>query len=186
MSARNIDSGLVAEVSKVVFRPAVLAMLTFRSETSYAWSGIGSLVWDGNTYLGMGSFADIGSIAEGTDVQAAGTTLSLSGIDSNLLAECMTDIQLGAAAKVWFAAVGSDGSVIAPYLAFSGCVDKSMIDYGPETSTISLSLESRLTDLQRASMKRYTMADQHILYPDDTGLKWVEILNDISLKWGQA
>src|SRR6185437_16629012 len=97
MSTRNIDSGLVAEVSKVVFRPAVLAMLTFRSQTSYAWSGIGSLVWGGNTFLGMGSFADIGSIGEGTDVQADGTTLTLSGIDSNLLAECMTDIQLGAA-----------------------------------------------------------------------------------------
>src|SRR6185437_683407 len=184
MSSRNIDSGLVTEVSKVVFRPAVLAMLTFRSATSYAWSGIGTLTWGGNTYLGLGSFADIGSIAEGTDVQAEGTTLSLSGIDSSLLAECMTDIQLGAAAKVWFAAVGSDGSVVAPYLAFSGAVDKSMIDYGPETSTISLSLESRLTDLQRPSLKRYTSADQNILFPDDSGFDWVEILNDLSLKWG--
>lgn len=186
MSTRNIDSGLVAEVSKVVFRPAVFAMLTFRSETSYAWSGVGSIVWNSETWLGLGSFADIGSIAEGTDVEAAGTTLTLSGIDSNLLAECMTDIQLGAAAKVWFAAVGSDGSVIAPYLAFSGEIGKPSIGYGPETSTISLQLESRLTDLQRASMKRYTSADQHILYPDDTFFNWVEILNDVSLKWGQS
>lgn len=184
--ARTLDATLVAEISKIVFRPAVLAQLTFRSETSYAWSGIGPLVWDGNTYLGMGSLADIGAISEGTEVAAAGTTLSLSGIDSSLLAECMGDIQVGAPAKVWFAAVGSDGSVIAPYLAFSGEIDKSNIDYGPETSTITVALESRLTDLQRATLKRYTTADQHILYPDDTAFNWVEILNDISLKWGIA
>ena len=186
MSSRNIDSGLVAEISQVVFRPAWLAMLTFRSQVSYAWSGIGNLSYGGNTYLGLGSFADVGAIDEGAEVQAAGTTVTLSGIDSSLLAECMTDIQLGAAAKLWFAAVGSDGSVVAPYLAFSGAIDKSNIDYGPETSSISLSLESRLTDLQRASLKRYTAADQNILYPDDGGFDWVEILNDISLKWGQS
>ena len=52
-----------------------------------------------------------------------------------------------------------------------------------ETLEIALKLESRLSNLQRASMRRYTAADQSLYYPTDSGFSWVEQLNDQALRW---
>jgi hypothetical protein len=173
-----------AALSSGVIVPAILAQLTFRSGTEYIWTGIGPLVYDAQTFTGVGSLGNIGSIVEGMDVRADGTTVSLSGIDPTLYADCMTEIQLGAPAKIWLALL-SEGVVIgAPYLLFSGLVDKPTVSTGPDAINISLALENRLTNLQRPTARRYTAADQHITYPDDTAFNWVEILNDQALVWG--
>ncbi len=183
--SRNIDPALSAAFATGAIFPIVLVMLTFKSGTRYVWTGIGTLVWNAQSFIGIGSAGSVGAISEGTEVTAAGTTVGLSGIDPVLQAECLTDIQLGAPAKIWFGLMTARGVLVgSPYLVFSGLVDKPTFSIAPETLSISLALESRLVDLSRASQRRYTAADQHRNYPDDTGFNWVEILNDISLRWG--
>ena len=165
--------------------PVRLVMLTFRSETKYIWSGPGDLVWDAQTFIGVGSLGSIGVINEGTEVNADGTTVTLSGIDPVLLAECMTDIQPGAAASIWLGFVTPARVLIGtPYLQLSGCVDVPTVVPDTDTISITLSLESRLLDLGRASCRRYTSADQRIYFPTDTAFGWVEQLNDLALRWG--
>lgn len=186
MSGRNLDPALASALSNGLIMPAVLAMLTFASSTQFVWSGVGPLTWNGNTFIGGGGYVGMAPIVEGVDVEAQGTSVSLSGIPSTLLTECLTDIQLGLPAKIWFA-LFSNGSIIGtPYLHFSGTVDKPSVSIDVETSTITLALENKLTNLQRANQRRYTAADQHITFPDDTAFNWVEILNDIAIKWGQS
>ncbi len=164
--------------------PVILVMLTFKSATRYVWSGIGTLVYGANAYLGVGSLGSIGVISESTDVKADGTSLTLSGIDPTFLGESMTDIQLGAPAKIWFGLMTNGALIGAPYLLFSGTVDQPSVQMGAETISISLKLENRLVDLQRPSMRRYTSADQRLYFPTDTAFGWVEILSDQSLIWG--
>jgi hypothetical protein len=182
--SRNLDSTLLAALTAGVVHPALLVQLTFRTGTHYIWTGIGPLVSNGQTFTGVGSLGNMGAISEGTSVQADGTTLSLSGIDPVLYAECMTDIQLGAPAKIWLTVLNQGVMVGAPYLLFSGLVDKPSVTTGSTSITVSLALENRLINLQRPSARRYTAADQHIKYPDDTAFNWVEMLNDIALVWG--
>lgn len=184
--SRNLDPQMSAALSASLIYPCLLVVLTFKSATVYVWSGVGPMVVDGQTYLGLGSLGEMGAVTEGVDVNASGTTLKLSGIDPVLLGESLNDIKLGAPAKIYFG-LWSEGTLIgAPYLIFSGLVDKPTVTAGGETISILLALENRLVDLSRATSRRYTAADQHIEYPDDTGFNWVEILNDISLKWGTA
>lgn len=181
---RNLHSDMQAALDAGVIVPAIMAQITFRTGTQYIWSGIGDLVYDAHTFQGVGSLGTIGVIAEGTEVKADGTTVELSGIDPTLYNDCLDEIQLGAPAKVWFALL-SEGVVIgAPYLLFAGQVDKPTFSTGPDAITISLALENKLTNLQRASARRYTAADQHILYPDDIAFNWVELLSDMALVWG--
>src|ERR1700722_13193964 len=98
--SRIINSGLMAAMTSGSLIPAWFAQLGFRSSTQYVWSGIGSLVVDGQTYLGVGSLASVGAITEGLDVNAAGTIVTLSGIDPTILNECLTDIKSGAVANI--------------------------------------------------------------------------------------
>lgn len=186
MSGRALDPALASALSNGVIVPAVFAMLTFASETSYVWSGVGPFTWGGNTFIGGGGYVGMGGISEGVDVEAKGTSVSLAGIPSALLTECISDIQLGLPAKIWFALLSNGAIIGTPYLHFSGTVDQPSISIDVETSMITLALENKLSNLQRASQRRYTSADQHITYPDDTAFNWVEILNDVALKWGMS
>lgn len=167
--------------------PCFMAAITFYSMTVYAWTGVGTLVYAGHDYVGIGSFGRISAITEGTDVQAYGMTVELSGIDPTILAETMGDVQQGAPATVYFATLDPVTGAIqgTPYPIFVGTVDKPTLSMGVPTVSISLALESRMSDLQRASLRRYTTADQQGVggYPTDTSMNFVELLNDSSIKW---
>ena len=184
--ARLLDSGMSAGLTAKTVAPAVLAMLTFKTGVRYVHSGIGDLLWGSNTYQGIGSLGKLGVISEGTDVKADGTSLQLSGIDPTLLSESMADVKVGAPAKVWLALFDRvTGAMLgAPYPMFVGMVDAPQILVGGDTVTISLPLESRLSNLQRPRMQRYTAADQRRKYPTDSGFNWVESLNSQSMRWG--
>jgi hypothetical protein len=183
--SRNISTPMLAGITSSFIRPAIMADLTFRSGTQYVWTGPIDLVWNAQTYRGIGSLGTVGNIAEGTQVRADGTSISLSGIDPALLSDSLNDIQVGAPAVLYFALVDATLTIIGtPYVIFRGKVDKPTINPGLETFTISLALESPLTNLQRPNLRRYTSADQRLYYPDDTGFAWVELLNDIALRWG--
>jgi hypothetical protein len=181
---RTFDSATALELPKAQIFPAVLAQLTFKSETKFIWTGAQDLVYAGNTYLGVGALGEAGPVTESSDVRAEGTSVRLSGIALDLLSETLGDIQLGAPAKLWAAFLANGAVVGMPYLYFSGTVDKPEVLIAKEQFNITLALENRLVNLARASMRRYTAADQHLSYPDDTGFNWVEILNDIALRWG--
>jgi hypothetical protein len=182
---RDIDSTLLAALTSGLIRPVFLAELTFRTTTQYVWSGVGTISFGGNNFVGVGSLGEIGAVQEGVDVSADGTTVTLSGIDPVLLGECMTDVQTGAPAKLWFGVVDTNMALVGtPYLLFSGTVDVPTHTANGETISISLTLENGMTDLGRATSTRYTQADQRRLYPTDTAFNWVEQQNDLALVWG--
>ena len=169
-----------------LIRPIILVELTFRSATEYVCTAPFAVTFGGNTYKGIGSLGSMGEIKEGTQVQADSTSVTLSGIDTTLLGESLDDIQQGAPAVIWFGLLKDDNTFLgSPAKAFAGVVDLSTVNYGTDTSTITLTLENLMVDGQRPSMLRYTSADQRIKYPDDIGFGWVEQLNDLALSWGQ-
>jgi hypothetical protein len=185
--SRNLDSTLEAAISQQLIYPVRLAQLTFASETMYIWSGPGTLVWDSLTFTGVGSLGSVGTISESVDINAQGTSVTLSGIDPLLLAESLTDIQLGAIANIWFGLVTPQRVLIGtPYLQFSGIVDTPSVTPGMDTISITLNLENRLIDHARPSMRRYDSADQRLYYPTDSAFGWVEQLNDLALGWGSS
>jgi hypothetical protein len=103
---------------------------------------------------------------------------------TSLVYEALNDIRVGGPAKIWFGLMANGAFLGAPYLVFSGTVDKPTVNIGPKTSSIILALENRLVNLQRPTMRRYTAADQHLAYPTDSAFNWVEELNDSAWRWG--
>ncbi len=182
---RIIDPTLTAAFAAGHLRAFVMADLTFRSKTEHCWTGIGTITFNGNNYLGVGALGRIGTVTESTEIQADGTTIGLAGVNPELYQECMNDIQQGLPAKLYAGVLSDTGQIVAqPYCFFSGYVDKSTISIQPQSLTIVLHLENLMSELQRAPMDRYTSADQELLYPTDSAFQWVETLNDQALRWG--
>jgi hypothetical protein len=181
---RNIDSNLAAALGSGTIRPFFMATLQFKTSIQRVWTGTGELTIDSQTFVGVGSLASVGAVTEGTDVAAYGTSVTLSGIDPVLLGESMNDIQPGLQALMWLGLMDGNGIVIGtPYQVFRGIIDEPNIHVGEDTMTITLNLESRMVDFQRASNRRYTSADQRARFPHDSGFDFVEKLNDFVGKW---
>jgi hypothetical protein len=182
--SRTLDPIFSTSLTAGQFGPVILVSLTFASATRYVWSGVGTLVWNGNSFTGIGSLGKISDISEGTDIQADGVTLTLSGLDPIWLGEALTDIQIGAAATIWFGNMLNGALIGTPYQIFQGTVDRPVVTGSGQTISIALELENRLSNLSRASNRRYTSADQRLYYPTDIAFGWVEQLNDLALNWG--
>jgi len=83
--------------------------------------------------------------------------------------------------------VGSMADIAAspPYLEiFRGRMDQLLIDEGAGASTVQVRLESKLKDLERPGVGRYTNAFQSRRFSGDKGLRFVESLQDQQLVWG--
>lgn len=193
---RSLTPDTIAQLTSSVIRPIFLVSLAFANETVYVWSGVGTLSWNGQSWLGIGDLGKISAISETTAVEAQGITLVLSGFDSNLLSESMTQITTGGAATVYFGFLSATGTVIDnPIIAYSGMMDQSQIKMGTTTSTITIDVENKLTQLNRSRGGRYTDADnrarcarfataaQIAAMPSDGCCKWVPYLQDKSLVW---
>jgi hypothetical protein len=68
---------------------------------------------------------------------------------------------------------------------FGGFMDVMTIEDSGETSTISLTVESKLVQLERAKELRYTNESQRALFPSDTFFSFVADLQDKEVVWGR-
>jgi len=181
---RNLTLGAQTALESSAVRPVFLVSCGFYDQTIYMWTGIGNLSWNGQTWVGVGNLGTISPIAEVIATQAQGITLSLSGIPQNLLNEALGQVTTAKQAQVYLGFLDNSGNIIAdPIPAFVGLMDQPSIDLSTESATISISVENRLSDLNRARGGRYTEQDQRARHPNDGGLKYVAWLQDQFINW---
>ena len=180
--ARNFPSAVATALDDdIVYCFWACDLLFDAPNALYFWNGLGDLLLDGNTYTGAGDLLSISELRESSDIAAYGATLTLSGIPTNLVNLALSEPYQGRRATVKF---GVDiGGVKTSTVVFTGEMDQMNVQLGPETVTISLDIESRLVDLQRARIRRYTDADQRLRFPNDLAFEFVTRLQNESLEW---
>jgi hypothetical protein len=184
--SRDLSAGALSEIGATELQPILLFEAEFSSGTTYVWNGIGDLSWDSQTWTGVGSFLQFSEIEETTEVKAAGASVSLSGIPASLVTIALDDVRQNKPGKLYLAFLSNNEVVADPYLVFSGRLDVVHIDESAETSTITLQYESRLIDLTRPRVFRYTPEDQSREFSGDLGMQYVPSLQDKKVNWGRA
>lgn len=180
--SRDLPAAVEAAASSDTFRVFWACDLLFDSPNELRfWNGYGDLSLDGETYTGAGELLGLSEIRESSDIAAYGATLTLSGIPSNLVDLALSESYQARKAIVRFGI--RDGSTIYSSIVFTGEMDQMNIQFGPETSTIKVDVESRLVDLNRARIRRYTDADHQSRYPGDLAFEFVTKLQDQRLQW---
>ena len=171
-------------------QPAIFVAIQFATVTAYLWSGgpqspcsasDGSIAWNGHTWIGLGSLLGFGVIESAPTVEARGIAISLSGLDATLLADCMTEFQLGLAVTIYFTVYVSGSLLTTPITAWTGRTDRPTFEVSGEKATINLSCENRLLDMNIAVSLRHTNEQQQALYPGDVGLSFVDAIQDFTI-----
>ena len=182
--SRDLTAAVETIVDSAEVQPFLLFEGEFVSGYVRAWSGMGDLSWNSQTWTGTGTLLSISNIEETSDGSARGVTATLSGLSSDLISLALADVRQGASGKVWLGFL-DNGVVDDPVLLFEGRLDIPAIQEDGDTSSISISYESRLIDLERSRETRYTNEGQQALYAGDLGCEYVAALQDKQINWGK-
>lgn len=208
--SRGLTAEFVTAAEAASGEAYLLAEFEFPSGTIRYWTGYGDLVWNSNTYSGVGHLGGVSPFMETQTLQAEGIVFNLSGIPSSLISVATTEKYQDRVCRLYLALVSGGesltdesgnpitdesgnpilisvgGSVIAdPMRVFTGYMDVMEAQDDGGTSTLKLSAESVLTRLKRNKERRYTNEDQKSRYPDDDGLDQMNALQDQKIVWGR-
>lgn len=182
--SRTITSEMLAQLQAKEVELFLALRLNFDSGTVALWTGYGNITFGSQLYIGATTLLGFSAINETAEISARGAQVTLDGIDTSLVSLALTESYQGRQGLIYMGALSSGAVVPDPLLIFDGRMDVMEIQDNGETCTISLTLENRLIDLERARVRRYTPEDQRINYPNDKGLDFVSDLVDKVVQWG--
>ncbi|PWS34305.1 hypothetical protein DFH01_25095 [Falsiroseomonas bella] len=166
-----------------VAAPVVLVELDFASGPFRAWTGLGQLNWAGKVFEGVGSIGAVGEVEETVELRAVRLTLALSPVPQEVVDIALAERSFRLRpARLWGALLDAEGAFVAdPFPLWAGLMDTMEVTDGAEPR-VALTCESRLVDLERAEVRRYTDADQQAEYPGDRFLEYVPALQEAEIR----
>jgi len=182
---RTTNSTLLTALAATDLQPALFVQMGFASETVYVWSGVGNVTWNGQTWAGLGSLLGLTPAEDAATVEARGLTITISGLDSALLSECLTDFQLGLPVTLYLGLYSGGSLISTPITSWSGRMDMPTVNVAGDSASIEINCESRLIDMNIAVDRRYTHEDQQMDNPGDLGLSFVNGIQEMTLFWGR-
>lgn len=149
------------------------------------WTGLGdrtiNVQGSNQVFTGTGSLLSIGDLEEVGDLSSKSLELTLTGIPNSIVSLALQEPYQRRVARLYLGEQ-SDSSVVE---IFSGKMDKMSIIDESNTSTIALTIESKLIELERSSGWRYTNENQQSRYDGDTFFSYVQSLQDQTVTWGK-
>jgi hypothetical protein len=183
---RTLASAVVDEVTAATLYPVFMTKLEFDGGNTNLWTGVGSITVDSDTFVGVGELGSVGDLRESTKLKAAGVDLTLSGVDSSIIALILTEDYQGRPATIYVGFLDGDDTYIDRVTLFKGRMDVITCREKGEESIVTISVESVLVALERANLRRMTPEDQKHIYPTDTGFDQVPALQATEIIWGKT
>lgn len=183
--ARDLTSAYIDEITATGLAPIALLEAHFDSGDLNLWVGVGDLVYGGKTYIGTGGIIGIGQVQERKAITANGLTVTLTGLDEDILDIAHDEPFQGRSFEMYLAVLDSSGEVVAdPYLMFEGFMDTMKVKDDGKTITIETAIENVLISLERALDTKYTPEDQKRDYPNDTFFDFIADIQNKEVIWG--
>jgi len=188
---RNTPQSLLDDLSQPQISPFYAVEMLFDSAPVRFWTGYGDKTIGGDTYLGSGNLLSITGIDEVNDLSAKSITLQLSGVPASLVSLAIQEPYQNRACKIYFGTTDTTTPIdeqvetTTPIEVFSGLMNVMTIEDSGETSIISLTVESKLIRLEKASNWRYTEGSQQSRHSGDTFFSYVSSLQDRDIVWGR-
>lgn len=181
--SRGLVSANETAVGGVYLEEVVLAKCEFDVPV-YVHSGIGTISYDGNDYLGVGSFGAVEGARESEILGPNAVTLSLSGVDSSLLAAALDAGQMYDVITLYVGYRQDDGALVAdPWIIWKGWLETSAVRLG-ENNVVLLTCQHDLAVLEEKDGSRFTDADQQNRYPGDAAFAFLAEMEGARLLWG--
>ena len=175
---RDISAANLAEINAAHLHLVVMVKLEFDTPL-YVHSGIGTITYDSNDYLGVGQFGSISNMTESEVLRPTSLTLTLSGVDSNLITEALDSGDYGDIVTIYNGYRQDDGTLVAdPLLIWKGKFEFASISQG-EQSIVSITVQHDLAVLNEKDGGRITDEDQQVRFPGDVAFEFIHDMENI-------
>ncbi|WP_414897708.1 hypothetical protein [Rhodovulum sp. YEN HP10] len=164
----------------------LLVRCRFDSGELNMFTGHGEVEWEGVTYLGAaGQMLQIGETQETSGGEMPGLTLTLSGLDPEVVALAELEEFQRRRVTVLLALFGPEGQIETADVLWDGLADTLDSDDGPEAATATLACEERAMDLGRKRPFYYLPEDQQRRFPGDRLFDLVQAIQNREDIWGK-
>ena len=181
--SRFLTNAAEAQAQAAFHTLIILAKFEF-DEPVYAHTGIGTVTYDGDTYLGVGDFGSIGPSRESENLGPMQMDISLAAPNSTHLAEALDAGNYGDPMTLFAAYRSSAGTLVAnPWVVWSGWFEFASIRVGTDNQ-ITISGQHDLAVLNEIKGSRFTDEDQQSKYPGDNGFLHIHRMATTRLLWG--
>lgn len=175
--------------------PCFLLYLGLDSGATYLWSGVGDLVYDSNTYQGVGAMGSIGAVAEDSKLSDVRFNVQLSAIPAESLPDFVDEVTTGNPINrpftIHLGFMDDEGQLQDAMLLTAGFIDGADIsetqgDDGQRLGSIRLTMASESTRLARSDFRRMTNQSQQAIFTGDKGFEFVADTNMREIVWGSV
>ena len=183
--SRDIAPDTLTASLQDTIEPVLMAKLEFGSGDIVAHSGLGNLVFDGKSYLGVGKFGEVSAAEENSDLSRSPLRLTLSNIPGDMGAIALDESYQGRRATLYLGYIDQATGLLAddPVILYRGRMDNAVIRQG-QTFTVTINIENRFAAWDKPKVRRYNNADQQSRHPGDKGCQYVELTTEKQIVWG--
>lgn len=209
MTTRPMSTAMEAALAGDIIYPIYFFEIENAGTTLRLWTGMGDFTWDGHTWSGVGWILGVSEVEETTETRATSFTIGTPATTA-LIAIVLQYFRKNKPVTIWQGllgegfAIGDPETGIAlgdpatglmlgnpqgalledPIVLAYGLTDIQEIDTDPQKPVIRISCETRIADLERARVRRFTHEDHQIDYPGDLFFQYVGSLSDKIMTWG--
>lgn len=163
-----------------------LYRLSFTSGARHYWDGFGSLSAYSQTWAGVPGIVARSEIPFGIDDEAGKLTLTLPGIDDEILAKVASEEAeiFGREITIWGQFFGESlGLSDTRFQLFVGKMDVPTYVRRPGENTVEIPCEGEWADRGNAPFSFFSDRDQQARFAGDRGLEFIVTMNNIKLPW---
>ena len=188
--ARDITTAFNNAIKSTYVKPIFAIELEISDGTLRFWGGYGNLTMtaggSSKTFTGTGDLLGFTNVSENSTLQMSGITVSMTGIKSSLISSILSADYTNRNGTLYMGLFDTSQNVIADvYTLFKGKMDVANISEGPETSIVTLNIESRLVIFDLPLNRFYTLEDQEVDFSGDLGFEFIPDLQDKEIVWGK-
>ncbi len=181
---RNIGPNNEAAVVGSHVETVTLVKLEF-DVPAYIHSGIGTISFGGNDYLGVGDAGRIGPAKESELTAPNALTLELSGINSQYIQEALDAGTFGDPVTIYEGYRLTDGTLTEdPWVLWKGWFESPSVEKGAESSRVNVSCQHDLADIEKKDNSRFTDEDQVERYAGDRFFEKITEMATVEFSWG--
>lgn len=159
------------------------AEIDFPSGVTRVHTGTGVVVINGQTFLGVGTLGDVGSVTEENSTSSSTMSMALSGLDMSLVGETLNEEVIGRNVVCYIAVMNDQGNVIAANILFEGFITDTALQAGQQNA-LSYVISNVFERWSQGLPDRYTDESQQRLYPGDRFFRYIAQMAERSIFWG--
>ncbi len=159
--------------------------LILPSEIIRIHTGVGELVIEGNTYLGVGQLGKVASVESSSDDKPVSVSITLAGIPGNILSDALGTRIRGSAARVIIFVQDDSGAIKAAADSVVGLVTEYNVEIG-EDNIVQVGISDEFALYEHALNNYWSEQSQLALYPDDHICRFTAQLADREIYWGST